>query len=229
MCRSVAVLAFVTSVASVALLECSPRHYAYAPATTTMTSAELGVSTTNPAMATYAVPSDAPRGEVRVAALGVEDATPTGERDRFRALHVRLVVTNRSDEPWSVNEGQQEVELDARYGRIGEPATPIATTAPRVVQIPPGQTASLDLFFAVPADFDEASKLPTFDVIWTVNAGTRPIMQRTSFERYLVKRPRAATPRINDPTEWNRPFPGRDVTPGTLPGPGQWPPPHPVY
>jgi hypothetical protein len=202
-----------------ALVACSPQRYAYAPASTT--SAELGTSTTNPSIATYAIPSDAARGEVRVATLGVEDG----------AVHVRLVVTNRNDDAtWSVNESEQQIELDAEYGRIEEPARPVAGKAPQVVEIAPGKSASIDLFFPVPPEFEDAKDLVAFDVVWTVRAGDRPIMQRTAFERYLVKRPRAATPpMVDDPTERNRLFPGRNVSPGALPGPGQWPPPHPVY
>ncbi|MDB4937111.1 MAG: hypothetical protein JWP87_4083 [Labilithrix sp.] len=210
---------FVALLSAVMGTGCASRHYVYAPARTT--SADIEPLDADLAIATYAIPTEAPRGDVRVGALGLEGG----------ALHVALVVTNRSDVPWTVNIDEQEIELDARYGRVEEPATPPDGDAPHVVAIAPGGGARIDLFFVVPADFDDEKHLAAFDVIWTVHAGDQPVMQRTAFERYRVKLPRAAVPRLDDPSERRGPFPERDVSPGpgSLPGPGQWPPPRPVY
>src|SRR5689334_4708029 len=100
---------YVALLALAALLGCGPDRFAYAPVQTT--SAGVGGSA-----AIRPFPPASPRGEVRVAALDIADLEPNASSSTLRALHVALVVTNRSDETWSVDVPEQRLSLGNRPG-----------------------------------------------------------------------------------------------------------------
>lgn len=167
-----------------ALSACAPTRYSYAPVTTT--SADLvGASA-----AVYGVPPGAPRGEVRVAMLGIGSPTSvsaTGAQDqRSDAIHIALAVSNRSDETWTVDPSEQRIALTLKRQRSDIYALAGDPTRPGTVSVLPRSTRMIDLFFPLPIQFNKEDAPPPFDVIWTVHVSGRPLTQRTSFERFVV-------------------------------------------
>jgi hypothetical protein len=155
---------------------CALNHYAYAPVTTT--NAELeGL----PA-AVLAIPPESPRGELRLTSLGLGRTAPPSDAHvrAFRALYIRLFVSNWSGDTWTIDESAQRIELEDHGPSITASATTPTRLRPPVVEIGAGKSVSVDLTFAFPVD---ASEVPRFDVIWTVNVGSSVVSGRTPFRR----------------------------------------------
>lgn len=172
------------AVAAVAFLGCAPTRYVYTPVMTT--SAELEGA---PA-AVYEMPSGSSRGDVRVAMVGVAALRPGGLKDStLRAIHVALAVSNRSDEHWTVDPSEEHLSLVMNHELSDIYATTAEITRAPTVDVPPGSTRSIDLYFPLPLQLQlqKENKLPSFDVVWTVHTGSRAITQRTPFQRFLAQ------------------------------------------
>jgi hypothetical protein len=204
---------FVVSFALAALSGCASERYTYAPVQTT--SAEIAGE---PA-AVYAVPPESPRGDVRVATFGIAPLRPEGIEDStLRAIHVALVVSNRSNEVWTVDGGEQQLTL-AGWSPVG--ATTVKVTRPPQTEIPARSTRWIDLFFPLPSGVDHAREIPAFDVMWTVHVGPRAVTARTPFDRFLVEPAPRRLPDLREPER----IPGTEPPlPGSEP-PDRWPPP----
>ncbi len=177
------------AIASVALFACEPTRYAYAPVTTT--SADLAGTSA----AVYGVPPAAPRGDVRVAMMGISSLTAAegapGSRDRgdevrTDAIHIGLAVSNRSDEPWTVDPSEQHLMLTTKKQRSDIWATNREMALSGPVIVPPRSTRMVDLYFPLPIEFKKEDAPPPFEVVWTVHAGGQPVVRRTSFQRFVV-------------------------------------------
>jgi len=179
---------------------CSPA-YTYVPETNA-TATVAGRSA-----ADYPIPPEQPQGDVRVASFGFADMAPQGvepdEEHSTRALHLRLVVANNSDKPWTLDTREQRLDL-AGHGQsapIFASANP--GTPPPVVTIPPAGKRVVDLFFPLPVDEQRASKVPEFDAIWTVHTDTRAVTERVPFSRIMVEP--EPTPYDYGPDYWWQP------------------------
>ena len=174
-------------------MACGTRLYGYAPAATTSTSAEVN---TLPA-AEYAFPPDSPQGNVRLATVGI--AEPSAEAPR--SIHVRMVLTNLGGEPWTLEKAEQRLEVAVGNGQrtteLGASAARGASGAH--VEVLPGHSATIDLFFPLPTGAREAADVPAFDALWTVHAGARVITTRTPFERFLASSPAQNVPTARYP------------------------------
>jgi len=204
------------AMASVALSACEPTRYAYAPVTTT--SADLAGASA----AVYGVPPGAPRGDVRVAMMGISplvagEGTPgsrdRGDQVRTDAIHIGLAVSNRSDEAWTVDPSEQHLTLTMKQRRSDVWATnrEIAVSGPVVV--PPRSTRMIDLYFPLPIDFKKEDAPPPFDVVWTVHAGGQPVVRRTSFQRFVVSPAPEPASDVRTPDEVGNP--SDQLLPGT--------------
>lgn len=196
--------ALALATAALACAACGSRRYLYEPAVAS------SATVAGRAASHYRIPPEAPRGDVRVASFGLADIRPAHERMRFaeelRAIHVRLVVANNSDAAWWVDTRDVRAVLPsngesrAAFARVDEGSLP-------VVVVPAGGERTIDLFFPLPEDMQEASELPSFDTIWSVQMPNMTIAERTPFERL-------------------------DVPPGTYPYDYRWGPPYyydPLY
>jgi hypothetical protein len=156
--------------------------YVYRPAVTTT------AATVDGRVASYyAIPPEAPRGDVRVVTMGFAQIeqrdTPNSA---VQALHVRLVVANNSEAPWKLDTREQRAVLP----KFGESSPAYAKTdsgTPPEVPIPPLTERTVDLYYPLPAGMQKASALPAFDVLWAVDTGTRKVVERTPFERLEVE------------------------------------------
>lgn len=185
--NTAAVLALLMLLA-IATPGCGPRRYAYAPVTITSADTSAG------AAADYPFPPDLPQGNVRLATMGIAESTAESPR----SIHVRMVVTNRSREPWVVDKSEQRLAV-----ADGHAATIVLANAPAApssrVDVLPGQTATIELFFPLPAGAHDAADVPAFDALWTVRPGARVFTIRTPFERFLASSPAQSVPAAGYP------------------------------
>jgi len=159
---------------------CEPQ-YAYVPVTNATVIA-------GHVAADYPIPKEAPRGDVRVASYGIADFGSSRDKDdRLRALHLRVTLIDNGDRAWTMDTREQLVDLDG-YGRsVPAYASANAGSAPPTITVPPMGKRVVDLFFPLPPDLQRAERLPSFDVVWKVNAEDKAIAERTPFERIVVE------------------------------------------
>jgi len=151
--------------------------------------------------ALYQIPPEAPEGTVRVATLGIAKlalARPEGYV-HVRALHVRMVVDDNGDEPWTFDTREQIAVLPGR-GQSRAAWVSSSIGQPPLVQIPPGASATLDLYYPLPRAMQDASEIPGVQVVWRVQTPQRVVAERTSFERLKVEP--APTPAYAWGTGW---------------------------
>jgi hypothetical protein len=135
--------------------------------------------------ADYQIPTNDPKGDVRIASFGISKITPES-RESLRAIHARLVVSNNGVQPWLVDIRQQVAALPG--GQQVHPAFARSDSGEfPIVRVAPRGKGTIDLFFPLPADAQRASKLPEFDVVWYVNTGQQMVSERTPFERLAVE------------------------------------------
>ncbi len=127
------------------------------------------------------IPPERPQGEVQLTSFGVTGLR-AGDRD-LPALHVRMTVDNQGDaRGWVIDTREQLIEIpDEGRGRAmfvnsDVARTPIVTAGLR-------ERRTLDLYFPVPAGVRDADDLASFELLWKVHTGQRPIEQRTGFQR----------------------------------------------
>lgn len=145
----------------------------------------------NVAAARYAIPPEAPNGDIRLASFGVVTVSSPGTPE-FHVLHLRMAISNNATKPWTVSMPKQRVELEG-YGvrRARYVAVPVSELPN--IPIAPGTKRALDFYFSLPAEIEDAGGIPAFDVIWQVATDTRVVTERTPFERL-----RAVTDPYND-------------------------------
>jgi hypothetical protein len=179
--------AIVIVLASAALVACAPTRYEYMPvATTTTTGAETGGA----AAATYANP-DSNQGMVRLGSFGVAEVPfgTGGDETKLRAVHLRMIVTNRSGSTWTVDGAEQRIELDDKGTRTAVYAMTVEGGRAPTVDVAAGQSGTLELYFPLPPKLQAEKEIPRFDAVWSVRAGASPVTERTSFERVVVSPP----------------------------------------
>ena len=167
---------FLLPLAVLALAGCDV-NYIYRP--TEHATARLADSGLPAAL--YSVPEDRPQGEVKVAALGVREIDGRDEP----SLGMRLVVTNNSDEPWSLYAPDQSLVVDGRP-RGPEYVSGLDRGQPGAV-IPPRQQRSFDLWFVLPSE-----EVASFQLAWGIRTPSRLVTQRTSFRREELTAPPVA-------------------------------------
>jgi hypothetical protein len=167
-------------VASLTLSACAEDQFVYRPSE--QATAHLGGL---PA-ARYGIPPERPLGSVLVASSGLA-RVGFGDGAEQRMLAIRLVVSNNADDtPWTVDtRAQRAIVLGAGESR------PVYANAdvglPPLLQVPRGKKLTIDLFYALPAERQDAKRVPEFDVIWQVETGERLVAERTPFERLEIE------------------------------------------
>jgi hypothetical protein len=134
----------------------------------------------------YAVPPQAPRGEVTVGTFGLTELeVAPGVRDIF--VHARLVVANdNDDQPWTVDPWRQVLVLPG-HGEFGPAYMNSTVPAAPVVTVRPGARLVMDLFYTLPTGLKREWRLPSYQVSWNVDTGAKGVIaERTPFERFEV-------------------------------------------
>ncbi len=157
-----------------------------------------------------------PRGEVRVAALGLTRVNlPDRARLRsVRAFQVRMVVHNGDEQPWVVNANRQQAVIEGSHHE-----GPVSSTCDGQVMgiavLMPGETRTVNLYYELAA---RAPALPSVRVEWSVATPARVIARRsTAFEPHAIPRPRLPVPRP-DPKAAARQLERSRTEPMPLPG-----------
>jgi hypothetical protein len=135
--------------------------------------------------ARYEIPQQAPQGDVRVASFGIAkvERQDTGEKQRM--VHVRMIVANNSQQPWTVDTREVRIELP----QVGQETASIVRAQNAqgpIVQVAPMGQEQLDLFYPLPPGIDKASRLPEFSALWTVHTPQQTVTERTPFDRLQV-------------------------------------------
>ena len=173
---------WIVTLPALMLAACAP-SYTYQPAE--HATGTIGVHVA----ADYQIPSAAPQGDVRLASFGLGELAPAkGSADSAQALHLRMVVSNNSTEPWTVDTREQKLDIKGS----GTSAPAFSTTREGNVDLPvvtvaPGSKRVIDLFFPLPPDQQSAGSIPEFDAIWNVHAGAQDVVERTPFDRLQVE------------------------------------------
>jgi len=167
-------------VASLALAACAEDEYIYRPAE--QATAQVG----GLRAARYGIPPERPLGSVLVASSGLARVgfDHGGEQ---RMLAIRLVVSNNTDDTaWTVDTREQRAivlgggETRPVYANADGGLSPL-------LQVPRGKKMTIDLFYPLPTEQQEAKRVPQFDVIWQVQTGERLVAERTPFERQEIE------------------------------------------
>jgi len=152
------------------------------------------------AAATYPVPADHPRGEIKLATLELARMRLPKGRDGqpIRALHVRVVVHNGDKQLWTVD--TSAFTGDFGSVRAGSPVLALLDGAEmELAVLMPGETRTIDLYYELPTSVDERAAAPSLQVKWSVRTPGRLIAQgRTGFEGHEVPPP---TPVPIDPKQ----------------------------
>lgn len=137
-----------------------------------------------------------PGGDVRIVPMGLAEVRPQPERvEGFRALHVRMVLENRSGEPWRVRTDEQRASLD-RWGPALPADAAVDRDRVRDVIVPAQQSVAIDLFYPLPRP-DYGPELPAgFALDWSVHTLDGTAAQRTRFDRHAIDAETAAA-RLN--------------------------------
>ena len=152
------------------------RSYDYVP----VTSATLTVHERQ-AAADYAVPPDAPSGDVRVRSLGIRDLGG-GPHPSAREVRLQLTLVNKGAEPWAFDVRQQRLDAHTENPPTTTVVDASSGTAPPVITVPPNGTRVADLRFVLPT----TAQIPGFDLRWQVNVGARKVTQTTAFRGRAV-------------------------------------------
>jgi hypothetical protein len=123
-----------------------------------------------------AVSRELPAGQVDIASFGLVQLTPD-DTPAMPTLHVRLVVANQSDRaPWAFD-ARTAMLVIGDWRERATFANSDRATLP-VVILERGETALIDLYFAVPA---RPTDLSHFDVTWQLATGQELRDERTRF------------------------------------------------
>lgn len=148
--------------------------YVYTPSTANATVAGLPASRT-------AIPPEQPQGAIEVTSHGVTSLRQ--DRAEVPALHVRAIITNDGDDtPWTLDTTQQLVAIPGEGQSRALYVNSDVGTLPSVT-IARHERRVLDFYFPLPETAPDASRLPRFDMLWTINTPARTVASRTSFER----------------------------------------------
>lgn len=168
--------------ALVLLLTACGHDYVYVPAANATATMHGRVA------ADYPIPPQNPQGSVRLASYGLTDVSPKdNQNEKFRAIHLRVVIANDSAAQWTFDTKDQRIDLNGQGTFAPAFASANAGSPPPEVTIAPNGKRVVDLFFMLPANLQHASEIPEFDALWRVNTNGTVVAERTPFERLLVE------------------------------------------
>ena len=137
-----------------------------------------------------------PGGDVRIVPMGLAEVRPQPERvEGFRALHVRMVLENKSGQAWRVRTDEQRASLD-RWGPALPADAAVGADRVRDVIVPAQATVAIDLFYPLPRP-DYGPDLPAgFALDWRVHTWDGTAAQHFTFDRRAIDAQTAAA-RLN--------------------------------
>jgi hypothetical protein len=167
---------------------CAADKYYYQPA-----EQATAISGGHPA-AQYSIPPGRQGGDVRVTSFGVTKLEVAGREERIKTLHVRLDIANENGrEPWSLDTRSVGVQFEGSASAVAPTYAHTGDAGLPLVQIPPGASRTVDLYYPLPAEIKGERQIPRFDVVWRVQTDDEVVAERTPFERREIE---PATPTV---------------------------------
>lgn len=128
------------------------------------------------------VPTDA-KGTVRLESEGVEDIRAKESEQKVPSLHLKMIVNNEKDaQPWMLDARNQQVSLQG-----GTTLTPTLVNTKGeslpMIEVEPGETQDIDLYYALPEKFKNATEIPGFTARWEVQTENRTVAEATPFDQ----------------------------------------------
>jgi hypothetical protein len=141
-------------------------------------------------VARYAIPTAGAEGVIELDVVGFSEVMPRGGSPSTHALHIRLMA--------QVPSGAGPFILDTRNLVLSIPGESWSRPAfvrsslgvPPRLELPSGQTVTIDLYYGRPAGADE-DELPLFSLAWRVATPLGDLSQRTRFDRIALEPPEA--------------------------------------
>jgi hypothetical protein len=165
-------------VAATLLGACAETTYLYRP------SQQATAQVSGLPAARYSIPPERPQGEVLVVSTGITEIKP--DNAPARALFARVIVSNNSDDTtWRLDTRKQAAVMGGN--RVAPTYVNTFGESLPVIEIAKGEKRTIDFYFPLPAGTETNGDLPQFDLSWNIDTGTRPIAERTSFDRYRVE------------------------------------------
>ncbi|HXU71792.1 MAG TPA: hypothetical protein VN947_20805 [Polyangia bacterium] len=200
----------VLVVSALAAAGCSPARYSYRPTAATAQK-DAPTSVDGQPAAGYPVP----RGEIELAALGVERMKPPwrGAHDQ-PMIHVRMIARNGTRQIWVVDGADQSAVIAERAPEGPSfSTTDGVNTQPGVIM--PGESRRIDLYYPWPEGLAVEKKLPPVVVQWRVRTPSGVMAQATSaFEPHQIPKPVIVVP-PPDPHQMARELETRPAPPTT--------------
>jgi hypothetical protein len=137
--------------------------------------------------ATYGLPSQQGRqGDIRLASYGVAKFKHS-EDESFKAIHLRLAVSDSGNQPMVLDTRAQRLQLPDGRQISAAYVGAEGNARPPLISVSPGSARTVDLYFPIPRDRsgDEASP-PQFDVVWQVRVGGDTVSEITPFDQVAV-------------------------------------------
>jgi hypothetical protein len=138
--------------------------------------------------ADYPVPPASPQGDVRLASFGMSEISSGGPtRQNQKAVHLRMIVADNGQTPWTMDTRQQVLALaDGQQLAPGYVTTHEGQAGLPSVTVPAGGKRIIDLFYPLPPTMQSASKVPDFDVVWHIDTPQQQVTERTPFDRIQI-------------------------------------------
>ncbi len=144
--------------------------------------------------------------DVQRASYGVVDVrTAAGYAHPLHALHVRMIVRDPEASPWTLDVREQRIELAGHAEMAPTLAASNAAAQLPVVTIASHETRVVDLFYVLPAELQQATAVPSFELLSSIHAGERVIAARTPYAR-LAAEPVQFDRWDYGPDEWAPPY-----------------------
>jgi hypothetical protein len=169
-------LAAAVALAAGTFAGCATERAGFRP-TTMVSTTEAGF----PA-ARYAVPPNAPRGEVFVTSFGTRQVDETSDA-RSDLVHVRVAVANQTGTgTWTFAPSRQLLVAQGAAPQ-GPEFLEIDGRNPGDDRIAPAQRKVFDLYYRMPKGASHDAIVPGFDLTWQLEADGQSVSERTSFVR----------------------------------------------
>lgn len=137
--------------------------------------------------ALYMIPPAAPQGSLRIATIGIATFKLRRDSDsHFHAAHVRYIVANNGQVPWSVDTRAQIASVSGA-GTSRPAYVNTNGKSPPIVQVPPHSKVTLDFFYPLPSNMQDASEVPQLDIAWRIATPLGELADRTSFARVRLE------------------------------------------
>lgn len=155
----------------------------------------------------YLVPTPTdPKGQVGIVSFGRPEIRSPSNQELLPGVQIRIAVKNDSERTWTVDTRLQEIvitddlTLQPAYVHASAERMPL-------VDIPPSENRSIDLYFVIPPEYRDEADLQSFVLSWQVDTGDQLVNRVTPFDTInQVDDPVSASPFDDRQNRARRPY-----------------------